>query len=106
MNSKKEKRKRNKGGEKHNKTKQNKTNNNKKCTTKSQQKKENSNNKNNKNNFNCWIDYQHTYIPLQNNIHVPKVHCGSAVRFGRTLLGFLITTLHLHAFLLYLEGYY
>ena len=34
-----------------------------------------------------------------------KVHCGSTVRFGRALPGFPITTHHLYAFLLYLEGY-
>jgi len=30
-------------------------------------------------------------ILLPNNIHVSEVHCGSAVRFGQALLGFLIT---------------
>jgi len=39
-------------------------------------------------------------ILLQNNIHVSKVHCGSAVRFGQALPGFLITAHHLYAFLL------
>jgi len=33
---------------------------------------------------------------LQNNIHVSKVHCGSAVRFGQALLGYLITAHHLY----------
>jgi len=32
-----------------------------------------------------------------------KVHCGSAVRFGRALPGFPITAHHLYAFLLYLD---
>jgi len=32
---------------------------------------------------------------LQNNIHVSEVHCGSAVRFGQALPGFLITAHHL-----------
>ena len=41
--------------------------------------------------------------PLQNNIHVSKVHCGSAVPFGQALLGFLITAHHLWPFLLYLK---
>jgi len=34
---------------------------------------------------------------LQNNIHVSKVHCGSAVRFGQALPGYLITSHHLYA---------
>jgi len=37
---------------------------------------------------------------LQYNIHVSKVHCGSAVRFGQVLPGYLITAHHLHACLL------
>ena len=36
-------------------------------------------------------------IIFQNNIHVSKVHCGSAVRFGQALPGFLITAHHLYA---------
>jgi len=39
-------------------------------------------------------------ILLQNNIHESEVHCGSAVRFGQALPGFLITTHHLYASLL------
>jgi len=38
---------------------------------------------------------QHTYIPLQDNIHVSEVHCGSAVWFGQALPGFLLTVHHL-----------
>jgi len=38
-------------------------------------------------------------ILLQNNIHVSEVHCGSAVRFGQALPGYLITAHHLYAFL-------
>jgi len=34
-------------------------------------------------------------ILLQNNIDMPEVHCGSAVRFGQVLPGFLITAHHL-----------
>ena len=39
-------------------------------------------------------------ILLQNNIHVSEVHCGSAVRFGHALPGFLITAHHVYASLL------
>ena len=35
-----------------------------------------------------------------NNIYVPEVHCGSAVRFGRALPDFLITAHHLYASLM------
>jgi len=38
-------------------------------------------------------------ILLKHNIHVSEVHCGSAVRFGQALSGFLITAHHLYAFL-------
>jgi len=38
-----------------------------------------------------------TIIISQNNIHVFEVHCGSAVRFGQALLGYLITAHHLYA---------
>jgi len=34
---------------------------------------------------------------LRNNINVSGVHCGSAVRFGQALLGFLITAHHFYA---------
>ena len=34
---------------------------------------------------------------FQNNIHVSEVHCGSAVRFGQALPGYLITAHHLYA---------
>jgi len=37
---------------------------------------------------------------LENNIIVSGVHCGSAVRFGQALPGFLITAHHLYASLL------
>jgi len=36
-------------------------------------------------------------IFLQNNIHVSEVYCGSAVRFGQALPGYLITAHHLYA---------
>ena len=36
-------------------------------------------------------------ILLQNNIHVYEVYCGSAVRFGQALPGYLITAHHLYA---------
>ena len=36
-------------------------------------------------------------ILLQNNIHMSGEHCGSAVRFGRALPGYLITAHHLYA---------
>jgi len=36
-------------------------------------------------------------ILLQNNNHVSEVHCGSAVRFGQALPGYLITAHHLYA---------
>jgi len=45
------------------------------------------------------------YISLQNNIHVSKVHCGSAIRFGQALPGYLITAHRLCVFLLYLARY-
>jgi len=38
-----------------------------------------------------------------NNIEVSEVHCGSAVRFGQALPGYVITTHHLYASLLYLS---
>ena len=43
---------------------------------------------------------KHKTILLQNNIHVSEVHCGSAVRFGQALLGYLITAHHLYASLM------
>jgi len=42
-------------------------------------------------------------IILHNNIHVSEVHCGSAVRFGQALPGFLITAHHVYASLLQLS---
>jgi len=42
----------------------------------------------------------HAHIPFQNNMYVSKVHCRSAVRFGRALPGFLITGHHLYGFLM------
>jgi len=39
-------------------------------------------------------------ILLQNNIHVSRVHCGSAVRFSQALPGYLITAHHLYVSLL------
>jgi len=39
-------------------------------------------------------------VLLQNNIHVSKIHCGSAVRFGQALPGYLITAHHLYASLM------
>ena len=36
-------------------------------------------------------------ILLQNNIHIFEVHCGSAVRFGQALPGFLITAHYLYS---------
>jgi len=40
-------------------------------------------------------------ILLQNNIHcMSEVHCGSAVRFGLALLGYLITAHHLYVSLM------
>ena len=39
-------------------------------------------------------------ILLQTNIHLSEVNCGSAVRFGQALPGYLITAHHLHASLL------
>ena len=44
------------------------------------------------------------HTPLQNNIHVSKVHCGIAVRFGWALPGIPISVHNLCVFLLYLEG--
>jgi hypothetical protein len=58
------------------------------------------NNINIKNHSNSKIHYQHTHTPLQNNIRVSKVHCGSAVQFGGALPGFPIAAHHLRAFLL------
>ena len=67
------------------------------------------------NKYNPYIQYQHTnrsfqdksthpqytsnihVCSLQNNIHVSKVHCGSAVRFGQALPAYLITAHHLYA---------
>jgi len=40
-------------------------------------------------------------ILLQNNIHMSKVQCGSAVRFNQALPGYLITAHYLYASLLY-----
>jgi len=39
-------------------------------------------------------------ILLQNNILMYEVHCGSAVRFGQALPGYLITAHHLYACLM------
>jgi len=48
-------------------------------------------------NFKTTIIKQNVKIILhQNNIHVSEVHCGSAVRFSQTLLGYLITAHHLY----------
>ena len=44
-------------------------------------------------------------ILLQNNIHVPDVLYGSAIRFGQALPGYLITTHLLCACLIYLIRY-
>jgi len=41
-----------------------------------------------------------TNAPLRNNIHVSKVHCRSAVRFGRMLPGYPITAHHLYMVLM------
>ena len=45
------------------------------------------------------------YICVCEYLQIPKVHCGSAVRFGRALPGYPITTHYLYAFLLYLDCY-
>ena len=37
------------------------------------------------------IHFQHTNTFTSTNIHVSEVHCGSAVRFGQALPGYLIT---------------
>jgi len=37
---------------------------------------------------------------LPNNIHMSKVHCGSAVLLSQTLLGYFITAHHLYACLM------
>jgi len=54
----------------------------------------------NNNHSNSQIRYKHTHTPLQNNIHMFKVHCGSAVWFGRAFLGFPITAHYSCAFLM------
>jgi len=43
--------------------------------------------------------YANVYV----NIHRSEVHCGSAVRFGQALPGYLITAHHACASLLYLS---
>jgi len=59
-------------------------------------------------NFKTSVHYKHahtplhTHTPLQNNIHVCKVHCGSA--FGPAFPGHPITAHYLYAFLVELEG--
>jgi len=51
--------------------------------------------------FETTIIKQNTKIIIfQNNIHVSEVYCGSAVRFGLALPGYLITAHHLYACLL------
>ena len=40
---------------------------------------------------------EHEMILHQNNIHMSKVQCGSAVRFGQALPNYLITAHHLYA---------
>ena len=50
--------------------------------------------------FNGFLVFQHTNTFTSTNIHVSEVHCGSAVRFGQALPGFLIAAHHLYASLL------
>jgi len=49
--------------------------------------------------------HAHTTIPTNIIGSESKVHCGSAVRFGRAFPDFLITAHHACTFLLELEGY-
>jgi len=68
---------------------------------KKQKKRQTKHNDNNDNNYNSnsSTNYHHTHTPLQNNIHVSKVHCRSAVGFGwaAALPGFPFTAHHLYA---------
>jgi len=56
--------------------------------------------------FVCMSAYANVYFNIicectrQLNIHRSEVHCGSAVRFGQALPGYLITAHHMYASLL------
>ena len=65
---------------------------------------DNNSNHNSIDSYNTSIHYQYTYTPLQNNTHVSKVHCGSAIRFGRDSADYFCTLHQLYAFLLLMHS--
>jgi len=54
-------------------------------------------------NSNSRIHHQHTNTLLQKNIHVSKVHCGSAVRFSQALPGLFVIAHYLCVLLCFIN---